>query len=100
MRIDTRDMVSVSEVSQRGASWLISQVADQKRTLLVLKNSKPAVVVTTVEAVERLERIDETIEDIRLLAAALVRRAADNGATHSLGDVMDELGIDAGELES
>lgn len=93
MKIDTRDMVNVSEASNRGVSWLVRE-AEGGRTMLIVKNSEPAVVVTNVEKLTRLERMDETIENLQLLAATLVRMAADDGIRHDLEDVIAELGIE------
>ena len=93
MKTDTNDMVSVSDASKKGVSWLVSQ-AESGRTLLMLRNNRPAAVVASVEALERLEHIDELIEDLQLCAAALARRTPDSGARHDLDDVIAELGIE------
>jgi prevent-host-death family protein len=93
MKIDTRDMVNVSEASRKGVSWLVSK-AEEGHPVLIVKNSEPSVVVTNVETMERLSTMDETIENLQLLTAALVRRAADNGDRFDLDDVIAELDID------
>lgn len=96
MKVDTRDMVNVSDASRKGVSWLVGQ-AEEGRTVLIVKNSAPAVVVTTVANMERLEEIDETIENLQLLAAAITRSAADTGERFELDDVIAELGIEEEE---
>jgi prevent-host-death family protein len=96
LKIDTRDMVNVTEANKRGVSWLVRE-AEEGRTLLIVKNSEPSVVVTSIANMTRLERIDEATEDLRLLAAALVRMAADDGVRHELDDVLAEFGIETND---
>lgn len=96
MKIDHRDIISVSDASKKGTSWLVSE-AERGRTMLVMRNAEPAAVVTNVETVERLEAIDEVTENLKLMTLVLVREATDSGARHSLDDVIEELGIDEGD---
>ncbi len=63
MKIDTDDMVNVSDASSKGVSWLVRE-AENGRTLLIVKNSEPAVVVTSVETMTRLDRVDEAAENL------------------------------------
>ena len=58
MKIDTRNIMSVSQVNSKGTSWLVSQ-AEEGRTMLIMKNSEPTAVITSVENMTRLEEIDE-----------------------------------------
>jgi PHD/YefM family antitoxin component YafN of YafNO toxin-antitoxin module len=96
MKIDHRDIISVSEASKKGMSWLVSE-AERGRTMLVMRNSEPAAIVTNVEALERLEAIDEVTENMKLMTLVVAREATDTGARHSLDDVVAELGIDEGD---
>jgi PHD/YefM family antitoxin component YafN of YafNO toxin-antitoxin module len=93
MKIDTNDMVSVSEASKNGVSWLIGE-AGAGRNIVVLRNSRPAAVVVGPEVMDRLERVDELEEDLRLWALTLTRVATDTGERFDLDDVARQLGVD------
>ncbi len=92
MNIDTNDMINITDVS-RNASKYISE-AENGRTLLVLRNGAAAAVVTGPSNIDRLRRLDNIEEDLRLLAAALTRMATDSGRRHALVDVAAEFGVD------
>ena len=92
MKIDTRDIVSVTAASQKGVSWLVNE-AGAGRSKLILKNSEPAAFVTSVEDYERLEKIDELVDDLRLLMVATMRDLTSEGELHDLDDVPVELDI-------
>jgi PHD/YefM family antitoxin component YafN of YafNO toxin-antitoxin module len=96
MKIDTNDMITVSEVRDKGVSWLIGE-AGAGRNLVVLRNSKPAAVVVGPQVMDRLERVDELEEDLRLWALTLTRIATDTGERFDLDDVANRLGVDLTE---
>ena len=93
MRIDTSALVSVSEASRRGVSWLVNEAAEG-RTPVVLSHNRPVAAVVGLETMERLQRLDEMESDLRLWVATIVREASDNGTRHSLVDVAAVLGVD------
>ncbi|QXU56627.1 MULTISPECIES: type II toxin-antitoxin system Phd/YefM family antitoxin [Rhodococcus] len=92
MQIDTRDLVSVTELSQT----LSRRIADahEGRLTVVLKNNQPVAALVGPEDIERLQNLDEREENLRLLSLALVRMATDTGERISLDDLVAELGID------
>lgn len=96
VKIDTKNMISVTELSKNVSPIIRS--ASEGNVLTVLTNNKPVAVIMGMESAERLSRIDEIEDDIRLLLVALGRSVADNGNRHSLDDVAAELGIDIAEL--
>lgn len=95
MRINTEDMISVTDAS-REVSRLVAEAMDG-RTFVVLKSNKPAAVIVGLEQMERLQRIDDMEQDLRLLSLALIRSMTDSGERHDLDDVAREFGIDLNE---
>jgi prevent-host-death family protein len=95
MHVETNDMVSVTEASQ-GLSKLVNAVSPEKR-FVVMRNNKPAAVIADVETMERLQRIDELEDDVRLLSVAWVRSLTDTGRRYTLDEVATEFGIDLDE---
>lgn len=98
MNVDTRDLISVSEANSRGISKLISD-AEDGRPQVVLRNSKAVAAIVDIECMDRLQRLEELEDDLRLLSIALVRSAADSGRRYELDDVLAEIGIDPDGLD-
>lgn len=92
MRTDTRDLVSVTDAG-RNFSRLAGEVAEG-RTFVVLKNSEPTAAIVPMETMDRLSRIEELEEDLRMFGIAAVRTLTDSGRRHDLDDVAAEFGID------
>ncbi len=97
VNVDTQDLISVTEASNRGVSRLIQDAA-QGRTQVVLRNNKAVAAVVGIEAVERLARLEELEGDLRLLSVALARTVTDSGRWYSLEAVAAELGVDLDTL--
>jgi len=93
MRIDTNDLISVTNANKAGISRLVSQAADGK-TIGILRNSEVAAFIIGPEQAARLSRLDEIEADLRLWTAALIRVATDSGQRHDLDDVLAELNIE------
>lgn len=98
MKIDTRDMVTVSDANSKGVSWLVNE-ASAGRAKVLIRNSKPAAVVASIEDLERLAAVDEIVDDLRLLTVTLIREVADSGKRYDLDDVAAELGVVIGDDE-
>lgn len=90
MKTDTRNLISVSEASNRGVSGLVAD-AESGTTQVIIRNSKPAAAVISIA---ELDRIEEVHENAVLLIAALARGVADSGARHDLDDVAAMFGVD------
>lgn len=93
MNTDTRDLISVSDASNKGVSKLVA-AAENGRPQVLLRNSKAVAAVVDIDTMDRLQRIDEMEDDLRLLSIALVRAAADSGRRYDLDDVLAEAGIE------
>lgn len=91
MIADTRNLVSVTELSNNASAFIAR--AARGESLVVLKNNRPQAAIVSMEMADRVSHIDEIESDIRLLTATLVRLATDNGVRHDLDDVLAELDI-------
>lgn len=60
---------------------------------------KAVAAVVNIDSMDRLQRLDELEDDLRLLSIALVRAAADSGRRYDLDDVLAEAGIDPNSLD-
>lgn len=95
MAVELRDLISVSDANTLGVSGLV-QGAEQGRTRVILRHSKPAAAVVSIA---KLERMDEMEEDLILLVTAFARAATDTGGRRSLDDVAAEFGVDLTESD-
>ncbi|WP_158605458.1 type II toxin-antitoxin system Phd/YefM family antitoxin [Amycolatopsis panacis] len=98
MKIDTNDLISVSDANKQGVSKLVAE-ASEGRDLVLIKNNKPAAVIVGIDKIERLQRLDEIEDDLRLMTLALVRAATDSGRRVTLEDAAAKFGIDLDELD-
>src|SRR5687767_9875742 len=98
MKVDTSDLISISEASSKGVSKLVTE-AEHGRPQVLLRNNKAVAAIVGISSIERLQRLDELEGDLRLLSIALVRAAADNGRRYDLDDVLAEAGIDPDSLD-
>jgi antitoxin (DNA-binding transcriptional repressor) of toxin-antitoxin stability system len=89
-------MISVTDASRRGMSSLIRD-AEAGRTICILRSNKVTAFVVGEPVVERLDRLDELEDDLRLMTLTLIRMATDTGGRFSLDEVFDELEIDLDE---
>lgn len=96
MLVDTDQLISVSDAS-RNASKLFKCAAEESKTYVVMNGSTPTAVISGLGNLDRLNRIDELEEDIRMLSLAIVRMFTDDGARHDLDDVAAEFGVDLTE---
>lgn len=96
MHIDTNDLISVTDASNAGVSKLVTEALEGK-TRVVMKNNRPAAVITSVEQFERLQQLDDIEQDLRLLMISTARLVTDTGERHSIEDVAAEFGVDLDE---
>lgn len=95
MRIDTRDLISVSDANAKGISSLVAD-AERGRSRIIVRNSKPVAAVVSVSEYDRLADLEE---NLALMVAAFARLVADGGDWVDLDDLADELGVDLGESD-
>ena len=99
----TEKLVPISDFSQGKAGKIFSDVAENNKEYIVLKNNQPTAVIVSVkeyrdtqEKIARLEALLEKIENIRLLKLAETR-TNDNGT--SFEEFVKEQGFSMDELE-
>lgn len=93
MMINTQDMLSVTEASNKGVSHLVRS-ASEGRPVVIVRNNRPAALVVDVQTMERLQRLEELEDDMRVLAIALARTLTDTGRRYTLDEVADEFEVD------
>lgn len=98
MNVDTRDLISITEANTKGVSKLVTD-AENGRPQVLMRNSRAVAALVNIDSMDRLQRLDELEDDLRLLSIALVRAAADNGRRYDLDEVLAEAGIDPATLD-
>lgn len=98
MKIDTNDVISVTEANNKGISKLVSE-ANEGRDVVLFRSNKPVAAIVGIDKLERLQAIDEAEDDLRLFAVAVVRAATDTGQRVSLEDAAARFGIDLDSLD-
>ena len=98
MRIDTNDVISVTEASTQGLSKLVNQASEGRR-FVVFRNNQPAAAIVDIKTMERLQYLESLEEDMKLVAIAWARTLTDSGERYSLDEVAAEFGVDLDDGE-
>jgi prevent-host-death family protein len=93
-RIDTADLISISEANKLGVSGLVRE-AEEGHEQVVLRNNKPVAAVVSMERLEQLQRLEEDLLDVALASARMLTTGP---ARHSLDDVLAQLGYTREQL--
>ena len=93
-KVDTKDLISVSEANKIGISGLV-KAAEQGEQRVVIRNGKPVAAVVSIESLQRAEELEERLLDVSL---ALTRLLTADHRRHSLDDVLDRFGFTREEL--
>lgn len=86
--VDTADLISITEASRLGVSAQVRGV-EEGRERIVLRNNKPVAVVVSVDRLEQLQRLEEDLLDVSIVAA---RMATTGPHRRSLDDVLAQFG--------
>lgn len=87
-RLNTADLISISEANKIGVSGLVRE-AEAGHEKVVLRNNKPVAAVVSIRRLEELQKLQEDLLDMSIAAA----RALTTGPRrHSLDDVLAQLG--------
>jgi prevent-host-death family protein len=93
--LDSKDLISVTDAGKVGVSALV-KAAERGEQRVLMKNNKPVAAVVGIEALERIEELEERLLDISL---ALTRLLTTGERRHSLDDVFDRFGFTREDLE-
>ncbi|MGH3680472.1 MAG: type II toxin-antitoxin system prevent-host-death family antitoxin [Natronosporangium sp.] len=85
--------VSVTEATARGVAGIISD-AETGDIIVTRHHRAVAVIVST----ERMERIQEMLDDLRDLTLAVARSVTDDGARISFDDLLSAYGLSRADL--
>lgn len=80
--MNTSDLISISEANKLGVSALV-RGAETGREQVVLRNNKPIAAVVSMERLDELQRLQDDIVDVSLVAA---RMQTTGPARHSLDE--------------
>src|SRR5436309_4639127 len=81
------DFISVTDASRRGLSALVRDVeAGQQRILM--RNNRPVAAVISIERLERLRDVEDTLLDVTLLTTRMLTAT---GRSHTLDEVLAHL---------
>lgn len=94
--LDSRELISVTEAGRLGVSALV-KVAESGEQRVLMRNNRPVAAVVGIEALERIEDLEERLLDVSL---ALTRLLTTGERRHPLDDVLDRFGFTRGDLES
>lgn len=93
MRLDTNELISVTDAGRVGVSKLVSDASSGHERVVVV-NNHPRAAIVGMETVEKLRHLEEIEEDVKLMSLAWARTLTDSGRRHSLDSVLDEFGVD------
>ena len=100
----TERLVPISDFSQGKAGKIFSDVAENNKQYIVLKNNQPTAVLISVEEykeiqkkIERLEKFLEAVENMRLLKLAESRS---NSKSVSFEEFINEEGFTVEEIDA
>lgn len=99
----TERLVPISDFSQGKAGKIFSDVVENNKQYIILKNNQPTAVLLslaeykkTQEKINKLERLLESVENMRLLKMAESRA---NSKTSSFEDFVKEEGFSIDEID-
>lgn len=93
-RIDTTDLLSISDANKLGISGL-ARMAEQGHDQVLLRNNKPVAAVMSMDRLEQLQQLEEDLLDISLTTA---RMLTSGPARHDLDHVLSRFGYTREQL--
>jgi prevent-host-death family protein len=93
-KIDTRDLISISEANRLGVSGLVRE-AESGHEQVLMRNNKAVAAVISVARLDELQEIEDTLMDVSL---AVARMLTTGPSRHSLDDVLARFGYTRDDL--
>lgn len=87
-RVDTSDLVSITDANKIGISALIRE-AKAGHDPVVLRNNKPVAAVVSMKKLEQLQQLEEDLLDVSLAAARMLTSGPER---YSLDEVLAHFG--------
>jgi len=94
-RVDTRELISISDATKRGLSSIVRDATEGHEAVL-LRNNRP---VAAIVSMERLHELEEREDDVRDLALGLSRLLTETRPRLSLDEVLAHFGYTRADLE-
>jgi antitoxin (DNA-binding transcriptional repressor) of toxin-antitoxin stability system len=95
-RVDTADMLSVTEAAKLGLSRLIRD-AEAGQEHVLLRNNQPVAAVVSISRLDEWESLEDDLLDVALAAA---RALTTGDERHSLDDVLARFGYTREQLRA
>lgn len=92
VHVDTDDIISATDASTHASKYLSEAACG--RTFLVAKGNRPYAAIVGYDEMNRLQKLNDAAEDLRLFTMAVVRTVTDSGKRYSLDEVAEEFGVD------
>jgi len=93
-RVDTADLLSISDASKLGISALVRK-AESGHDQVVLRNNRPVAAVVSMKRLEELQELQENLIDVSLAAARMMTTGPER---YSLDDVLAQFGYTREQL--
>lgn len=93
-KVDTENLISISDANRLGISALVRQ-AEEGHDQVVLRNNRPVAAVVSMERLEQLQRLEQGLLDVALVAARMLTAGS---RRHSLDEVLDRFGYSREQL--
>jgi hypothetical protein len=96
-RIDTNDLISISEATRRGVARLASE-AESGQDRVLLRNNRPVAAVVSMKRLAELDELRQLEEDLLDITLAAARMVTDDGSRHGLDEVLARFGYTREDL--
>ena len=96
-RVDTANLISISEASKRGVSRLASDAASGREQIL-MRNNRPVAAVIGIDRLDELDQLQRLEEDMLDIILATARMVSDTGKRYTLDDVLKHFGLTREDL--
>lgn len=98
-RVDTANIISISEATKRGVAKLAREAAKGKgHEQILVRNNKPVAAVVGMDRLEEIDELERIEEDLLDIVLATSRMLTDKGKRYTLDDVLRHFGYTREDL--